>query len=236
MKYISGSELTCKNCPNKNCFIQLCDENSMEFIHQKRRLEHLRRGQMLILENTPVDNIYIVLSGKAKVYNSGVFRKKQIIRFVSNGHIIGHRGLNQKKWAITASTLEDSTVCSFQFQDFFWLLDHNLKLTRSLLLFFADELFRAEMEAKKLATLYVEERVADALIQIKSVFSPEGNTLGVNLARQDLADFAGTTKEQVSKHLSDFKRNAIIETNGKSITITDMERLQAIAHLSPARN
>jgi len=231
MKNIADRKQTCNTCPNKNCFFQLCDESSREFLLNKKKVESYKKGQTIILENSPVDNLYVILSGKAKVYNSGVFRKKQIIRFVTDGDIIGHRGINQKKWTITASALDDSQICTLSMQDFFCLLDHNLKLTRTLLFFLADELFRAEMEIKKLSTMYIEERVADALLHIKSVFSPEGASLGVKLSRQDIADFAGTTKEQVSKYLSDFKRNSVIDMKGKTISILDLNRLQAIARV-----
>src|SRR3990172_13264660 len=88
------------------------------------------------------------------------------------------------------------------------------------------------MKVKKLAMLSVKERIADALLQIQSVFSPSGKTTGVYLSRQEIADFAGTTKEQVSRDLSKFKQDKIIDLNGKEIFILNAEHLKNIARLS----
>ena len=226
------NQFDCKTCLNKNCFIQQCDSNSLSFINHKKRTDFYKSGQMIIYENTPVDKICFVFSGKAKVYESGAFGKQQIIRFANRGDIIGHRGINRKKWFISASVLEDSYICYVEVGDFMRLVENNPLLMRSLLLFFADELFRSEMKVKKLAMLSVRERIADALLQIQSVFSPSGKTTGVYLSRQEIAYFAGTTKEQVSRDLSEFKKNKIIDLNGKEIFILNAERLKNIARLS----
>ncbi len=227
-----SEEYSCLTCPNKNCFIQHCNAKDIAYFNHKKIVEVFRSGQMIILENTLVENIYFVLSGKVKVYSTGVFGKQQIIRFAGAGNIIGHRGINRKKWFIAASTLEDTKICSVSIQDFMWLFENNAQLSRSLLLFFSDELYRSEMKVKKLATLSVRERVADALVQIKDVFSPFGNNLGVELSRQDIADYAGTTKEQVSKYLSELKNDKIIDLQDKNIIILNNERIRVIAHLS----
>ena len=226
------NQFDCKTCVNKNCFIQHCDANSLSFVNSKKRTDFYKSGQMIIYENTPMDRIYFVFSGKAKVYATGAFGRQQIIRFANRGDIIGHRGINRDKWFISASVLEDSYICYIAAGDFIRLVENNRLLMHSLLLFFADELFRSEMKVKKLAMLSVKERIADALLQIQRVFSPSGKNTGVYLSRQEIADFAGTTKEQVSRDLSEFKKDKIIDLNGKEIFILNAERLKNIARFS----
>ncbi len=226
------NQFDCKTCVNKNCFIQQCNTTGLSFVNHKKRTDFFKSGQMILYENTPMDRIYFVFSGKAKVYASGAFGKQQIIRFANRGDIIGHRGINRKKWFISASVLEDSYICYIAVDDFMRLVENNRLLMRSLLLFFADELFRSEMKVKNLAMLSVKERIADALLQIQSVFSSSGKTTGVHLSRQEIADFAGTTKEQVSRDLSEFKKDNIIDLNGKEIFILNAGRLKNIARFS----
>jgi len=103
-----------------------------------------------------------------------------------------------------------------------------------LLLFFVDELYYSEEIARDLSQLSVRERVAEALLKIKKAYCPsnEEKSIGVSLSRQDIADIAGTTKEQVSKNLADFKEEKIINLNNKEIVIENLNKLIFIANHS----
>ncbi len=229
MKKIS---VNCRDCESKDCSVmRYCDEKWLEFLNQRKKVMSYKKGQQIIYERTTVDGIFFILSGKAKVYKTGVGGKQQIVRLAKSGDILGHRGLNKMYWPISASTLEDSYLCFIEKNDFETILKNNSTLTYQLLLFFADELVLSEEIARDLAQSSVREKMAAALLKIKNVFSPgSGKSVGVQLSRQEIADIAGTTKEQVSKNLADFKKEKLIQLSGKDILIHDIERLKVIAN------
>jgi len=82
-----------------------------------------------------------------------------------------------------------------------------------------------------MATLTVPEKVADALLAMYEAYGANGDskTLNLTLSRQDIASLAGTTKEQVSKAISDLKVQGIVDAKGKTISLLDMRKLQQIA-------
>ena len=51
----------------------------------------------------------------------------------------------------------------------------------------------------------------------------------IPLTRQDMARIIGFSKESVLKNLSSFRKEKIIESEGKSIRIIDSDRLKNIA-------
>jgi len=53
-----------------------------------------------------------------------------------------------------------------------------------------------------------------------------GIELCVNITRQDLAAFVGTTRETTSRILSKLNQAGVIDISGKSIVITDFEGLK----------
>ena len=57
----------------------------------------------------------------------------------------------------------------------------------------------------------------------------QGMTVEINLSRDDLANLVGTARENVIRVLSDFKEEGILETKGRKIMITNVNKLIAIA-------
>jgi CRP-like cAMP-binding protein len=50
--------------------------------------------------------------------------------------------------------------------------------------------------------------------------------LNINLSRRDIADFAGTTEEQVIRVISALKKENLIKTSGKKLGIVDIDLLK----------
>ncbi|OFY66844.1 MAG: hypothetical protein A3H98_11005 [Bacteroidetes bacterium RIFCSPLOWO2_02_FULL_36_8] len=187
-------------------------------------------------EETPVNGIYFILSGKVKVYKTGLGNKKQIIRLARNGDIVGHRGINRKFWPISATAIEDSFICFISNENFEKVVMSNPKLGYQMVLFFSDELFRSEEIVKNLSSLMVREKVAYALMKISESYPVFGNKIQeILLSRQDIAELAGTTKEQVSKHLNEFVKENIISFEGKRILVNNFKQLEIIANFHSTR-
>lgn len=230
------TNIECEKCPNKDCsLLRYCNSTWLKFISEHKACTTYKKGQQIIYERMLVDGMYFILSGKVKVYKTGINGKQQILRLSKTGDILGHRGFNRKVFPISAAALEDCKVCFIEIDDFEQILKSNPEMAYQLMAFYAEELFISEVRARNLAQLTVREKVADSLVKIRESF--EVNTgngpIGVELSRQEIADLAGTTKEQVSKHLADFKDEGIIELNGRGINLLDEERLKTTAGFLP---
>lgn len=69
-----------------------------------------------------------------------------------------------------------------------------------------------------------------AFVYTHEVFgmNPDTRLLNVSLSRQDIADLAGTTAEQVTRQLSDFEKEKLIARNKRAIKILDIKGLDDI--------
>lgn len=225
----------CLDCESKDCWlIKYCSKEWLEFSFKNITSGFYKKKQQVIYEKTLMEGIYFIHTGKVKVFKSGVGRKQQIVRLSKSGDILGHRGFNREYWPISAEVVEDSIICFLKKEHFTTLLKNNPELTNHLLLFYVDELFYSEEMARDLAQLSVREKVADALLKIKKAYcsSEDEKSIGVFLNRQDIADIAGTTKEQVSKNLADFKDEKILTLINKDIIIENPNQLNFIANRS----
>ncbi|MGH9420153.1 MAG: Crp/Fnr family transcriptional regulator, partial [Thermoanaerobaculia bacterium] len=58
--------------------------------------------------------------------------------------------------------------------------------------------------------------------------TPRGMRLAVLLTHEEIAQMIGTTRETVTRILSDFKKRKIIEVKGSNIFLTDKKALEGL--------
>jgi CRP/FNR family transcriptional regulator len=71
-------------------------------------------------------------------------------------------------------------------------------------------------------------RISDALIYLSETIY-EGNSIGPEISRQDMAEYTSMSKDSAIRILKEFERDNIIVLNGRVIEILDNERLHAIS-------
>ncbi len=219
----------CNNCPNKNCIIKRnCETESMQQLIKLKNNIICKKGQQFISEGAPVNGLYFIQKGKAKVLKTGINGKEQIVRFVDDGEIIGHRGYGTSKtYTIGASAINETILCNFTSETLKEMFQKNPQLTYDLMMFYAEELNRSETKIKTIAQMTVREKVIDTLLYINRKFGVNAKQqLALQLSRQEIADFAGTTNEQVIRTLSSLRQEGFIELKGKKITILELEKLK----------
>ena len=223
------SKISCDNCSNESCLIKknISSAHMAEMIAKKNTVIS-KKGQHFILEGTPVNGLFFVQKGKAKVLKTGIYGKEQILRFVNDGEIIGHRGFAiSKTYSISAASIDDTILCNFSNETLKQMLQKIPSLTYEFMLFYAEELNRSETKVKSIAHMTVREKVIDSLLYIHRKFdeNPKG-FINILLSRKEIADFAGTTEEQVIRIISALKKEKLIHTAGKRIKIIDLNKLK----------
>ncbi|MFN3404537.1 MAG: Crp/Fnr family transcriptional regulator [Cytophagaceae bacterium] len=219
----------CFNCHCRDCTIlKRCSKEWLEIIDKEKNFIRCKKGQLIIPEGIPMSQFYFIYQGKVKITSVGLYGKQQIKRLAKEGDIIGFRGLASNNiFSASVYALEDSALCSINKDLFLDLLQANPELMFESLKLVTSELVRMERRMKNLTTLNVREKVAESLLYVNEVFgNPATGELEVCLSRQELAEIAMTTKEQVSKCLSEFEQEGKIRTEGKKLFLLQPDALQ----------
>ncbi len=225
------TKVNCVDCANHNCLLH--NYLSIELaplINENKTIIKCKRGQQIFFEGMPVVGIYFLLNGKVKVYKSGTNGKQQVIRLVKPGDVLGHRGIGSRNiYPVGATAMEDSMICFIETKIFFDILHKEPELTFRLMFFYADELQKMETNVRNQALMTIREKVANTLLMIIDAFGlSEDNKIDAHLSRQDIAEIAGTNKEQVSRFLSEFQKDKLISMKAKNIKIVNIEKLKHI--------
>jgi CRP-like cAMP-binding protein len=218
----------CKDCANLDCLIKKhCQDEGAETFLSKKNTISYRKTQNIIIEGSHVNGLYFVFSGKVKVLNTGIHGREQILRLANKGEIVGMRGFSTHQYfPIGAVALEETQVCIFRLDIMKEMLLALPRLSYDFISLYAEELNRSETKVRMLAHMNVREKVVDALLYVNRKFGQKNGYLRIMLSRKEIADFAGTTEEQVIRVISALKKEELIVCDGKKLGIPDVDILK----------
>ncbi|MBL7890128.1 MAG: Crp/Fnr family transcriptional regulator [Bacteroidia bacterium] len=199
----------------------LIDSNIKHFLFKK--------GQFIFKQGDKVEGIHIIVKGKVKVSILGPDYPERILRLAGPDKLLGHRGIANSNYPITATALTDCEILFLPNDIFISLLRTNPDLSLFLINFLAEEIRNSEERLINLIQLEVKERMACVLSTLAESFgfdADEPTKLSYTLSRTDFASFVGTTYESVIRTLFALQKNKLIKLDGKEIHIINMEGLK----------
>jgi len=225
------NKIECSACKNEKCFVKLgCFGEWLNKISSGKNQYWCKKGSYIFREGEPVYGIHFIQEGGVKIVTTSLHGREQIVRLAKEGQILGHRGLGRTYYYFNAVALKDTLVCLIENELFYEACMNCPKFAYNLIFFYASELRRAELRVKYQAQMNIREKVAMAFVYSYEIFgmNPETKTMNISLSRQDLADIAGTTAEQVTRQLSDFENEKLIARNKRVIKLLNMKGLEDI--------
>lgn len=191
---------------------------------------YFKRGNLIFFEKGFPTGVFLVKTGSAKIFKTGVDGKDQIFYIYRKGDLLGyHALLCNEKYEDSCEALED---CAFQFvsrHDFERLLVSIPALSRLFIQNMSHEFGVLVNSITILAQKSLRERFALHLLILNDRFSEDGKGSEIRLPREDLANIIGTARESLGRLLKDFKQEELIKLSGKNIVIKDAQKLLKIA-------
>ncbi len=226
----------CITCKVRRCSIlNSCDTATLTAISTYKLPRSLQKGERLFSEGDPIRGVCFIKQGFLKVELNGKAGRPLILRIAGKGTVFGHR-LNATHSCHTSSATAVSEVlyCYIPYELFGEIAEKSPRLKQQIVNQFLEELELVEKKALNLAHKTVREKVAEALLLLVDAYQYEEKKrcFRTSLCRQDIADLAGTTKEQVSKTLKDFEKEGLIKCSAKKFSYLDTTALRALTSLS----
>jgi len=206
------------------------DRRATSQVATQASLQRLQAGQQLFGEGEPADGIYEVATGIVRLYKLLPDGRRQIIGFLSAGHLLGlaHR----ENYVHTAEAVTMVTLHRYSRAGFDRLLDEVPGLARRLLSATSDELRAAQDQMLLLGRKSATEKIASFLLAMASLHSARAGTdeVYIPMSRSDIADYLGLTVETVSRSLAKLKQDEVIGLpTPNRIALTDRARLEELA-------
>jgi CRP-like cAMP-binding protein len=210
------------------------NQKDKEIIAENHTLIHFKRGQQIFKQGDKSRGLICLASGKVKVYKEGVGGRQQIVKMVRQNGFMGYKALfADHPWHISATAIEDSTICVLEKSSLVKILKKNADLAIKFIKLLADELVFANNRTVSLSQKHIRGRVAESLILLRDTYGYEedGNTISIALSREDIANLSNMTTSNAIRTLSIMASEGIIGVKGRKITLLDPSILEHISDL-----
>jgi CRP/FNR family cyclic AMP-dependent transcriptional regulator len=179
------------------------------------------KNSIIINEGDASDALYVMNSGRVKVFLSDDDGKEMVLNTLGPGEYFGEVAmLDNATRSASIVTLEKTNITIIPKNDFEACLLRNSELAMLIIRDLAKRLRMATENVRSLALLDVYGRVARLLIQLAS--EKEGQlVVEEKLTHQDIADRVGSSREMITRILKDLRAGGYIEIEGRHITIRE---------------
>ena len=211
---------TCSMCKS-------CKPEWHKAIDMNRKLIHYNKGESIFLEGDTVNGMYFIFSGLVKVHKKWSDNKELILRFAKDGAIVGHRGLGGDTiYPVSATALAASDICFVDLDFFMATLKVNPDYLFDLMMFFAAELKDSEKRMRNIAHMNTKGRIGQSLITLQDKFGTDADGfINIEISRQDLASYTGTTYETLFKIMNELAEENAIHIDSKRTKLLDNPKL-----------
>jgi CRP/FNR family transcriptional regulator len=190
------------------------------------RKKPLHKNDKLVSSGDPFNSLYAVRSGSFKSYVSDKDGMEQIIGFHFPGDIIGFDALKDDRHNSYAQALETAMVCELPYNTLDEMSVRFPKLRQQIMRFMSAEIKHDHDLMMLLSKRSAEERLLHFLTHLSQRFEERGfsaKQFNLSMTRNEIGNYLGLTVETISRLLTRFQKEQLIQVDGKLITIIDFE-------------
>ncbi|MEQ1638013.1 MAG: Crp/Fnr family transcriptional regulator [Methylococcales bacterium] len=199
-------------------FSQLSDE-ALTDLAENAKLAKYAKHAAIITEGEETTSLYIVISGKARVFTSYADGKEVTLLTQGAGSYFGELALlTDEPRSASVTTLENSVCGIISKTDFLnWLALHP-NVAIDLLGILSEKVKYLTIKIKQLALSNVYERTVSVL---KDMAYKEGDCFIIDIrpTQQELATMVGASREMINKVMKELTAGGYVVTDGKSLRI-----------------
>jgi len=180
----------------------------------------LPKGALLFSQGDESDGLYIIKSGRAKVYIGDENGKEMMIAILGPGEVVGEiASLDGQLRTASVTMLEPSKILHVSQGEFRSFLTDNPELAFEIIQVLTKRIRNYATSVGNLAFKNVYERIVVMLNENST--EKEGGVRVVNNAftHQDIADMVGSSREMVSRVFSELSKGGYVSTESRVITI-----------------
>jgi CRP/FNR family transcriptional regulator len=227
----------CLKCPTREdkLFCNL-SQSALKSLQDLKATSVYPKGALLCLEGQAPRGVFILCTGRAKLSTTSAEGKTIILRIAEPGEVLGLTAVvANAPYEATVETLEPTQANFISHSDFVRFLEQNsdvgLKVAQQL----THNCKCAYDEIRSLGlSSSVPEKIAKLLLRWAEHPLDSGKKknneipIRVTLTQEEIAQFAGTSRETVSRVLSEFKKKGLLRIKGATWFILNKAELEKL--------
>jgi len=215
-----------------------CGAEQLDDILREARAVRYPKNTPVFRQGDAADSFFVLLHGHLRVMKITPDGQQVGVRYVVPGEVFGvAMAMGWKAYPATAMAVEDSVALVWPAAVWPQLVAKHPSLATNTLRTIGGRLQDAHTRVVEMSTEQVERRVAHALLRLARQAGrriERGVQIDFPISRQDVAEMTGTTLHTVSRILSAWEQQGLIESGRQRIIIRDPHQLFQLAEGSAA--
>ena len=215
-----------------NVFQNATDEDLKLFV-QNSIERSIEEGEFFFFQGDPAVYFYVLISGRAKLMQMNPAGQQVNLRTINEWQMFGALGAvrDNAAYPATAQALEHSTALAIKSDFLREMMQSRPYLSFDLMKLMTSYIQEMQERYRELATEKVERRIAHALLRLAAQMGIKvaGGGIELTFTRQDLAEMSGTTLYTVSRVLSEWEKQGLVEAGRERVSIRKPHELVRIS-------
>src|SRR3954452_13064440 len=195
-----------------------------------RRFE---RGATLMHQDEIPGRVLVIERGHAKVTLIAEDGKEVVLAFRGPGDLLGElSALGGEPRSATVRALEPLDALALAAADFDALLEQHPRIGLVVLRVVIAHLREADRQQFEFAAYQTLARIARRLLELTERFGEPceaGMRISLRISQEELAGWAGASREATTKALHDLREMGLVETERRHLTVRSVEQLRRLA-------
>ena len=189
-------------------------------------MQKIEKGEIIYSEGQHSNNVYLILKGIVKTHKMDENGKELITTLYKPDDFLGFTSFEENiPYQESATAVEDVEVAAISKQDLKEILGNSKDVTLELVNVLTENLSEIKQQLLQMAYSSVRKKTAQTILQFAKILNKKPNE-SIKISRYDLANVAGIATESLIRTLSGFKKEGLIEIEGRNIRVLDIESLQ----------
>lgn len=198
------------------------------FFDDQGEISNYKKGEVIYKEGEHSNKVYLILKGVVKTHKMDESGKELITALYKPDEFLGFTSfIDNIPYQESATAVEETELAGVSKTDLKEILEKSKNISLELMELLTDNLADIKEQLLQMAYSSVRKKTAQTILQFAEVLNkkPEDH---IKISRSDLASVAGIATESLIRTLSSFKKDGLIEIEGRNIKILDLQGLQLV--------
>lgn len=216
----------CENCEAKNSTAaKVLTREELTILKSNTIQLNLSEGASVFQQGTASSNVYYLKEGLVKL-SMKRNNKDKIIKIINSPNYIGLAStLGREAFNFSAIAISGCVICVTSKETYQTLIQQNRYFSTEIIKHLCENELTQYETCVCLLQQNLNGRIAGCLVNFsRNIF--KSSKFKIN--RQDFSDITGHSRENISRAISKFKKDEILNLDGNDIEILNMEKLESI--------
>lgn len=205
-------------------------KNNLKTIMEISKIRKIPAYRFIIKKNEKSYNLFIIIHGSVEIQEQNEEGKIKVLAVLGQHDCFGEMGfLTNRVRSASVKTLKETTLLEVSKRKFFKLLVNNSDFMLNVVKILSERIVNTNNQIQTLVFKNLQGRVASALLRLTERYGIKTETGGLKIdfpvKHSFIAELTGSSRETITKILTQFKNEGSIQIDNKYITIIDKKKL-----------